>query len=417
MDIDRSSYLHKLVSRKGNGLVKVVTGVRRCGKSYLVFNSFKRRLLEDGVPEDHIIELSFDRLGSAGLRDPFAALDYILARVGGDGMHYVLLDEVQLLPRFVEVLNELIAMRNVDCYVTGSNSRFLSRDVITEFRGRGDEVRLHPLSFSEFMQTRPDSAYEAWDDYVTFGGLPLVATMGDEEHKIEYLTGLFAETYLIDIVERNRVAKTRELEDLIDVLASSDGSLVSAPKIQATFKSELRSDISANTVKAYIDYLEDAFLVSKAKRYDVKGRRYIGAPEKYYFEDVGLRNARLGFRQTEQTHLMENVIYNELRIRGFSVDVGVARRRRVDESGARRNEALEIDFVANLGSRRYYVQSAYALPSAEKREQEIASLLRVDDSFKKIVVVKDVMRPRRDEHGIVYMGLYDFLLDAGSLER
>ncbi len=417
MKIKRDKYLNALIDRKHNGLVKVVTGIRRCGKSYLLFNLFRDYLREAGVPDDHVITAQLDLRSARLLRDPDAMLDYVNERILDSEMHYVMLDEVQLLPDFVEVLNELLANPSVDVYVTGSNSRFLSKDVITEFRGRGDEVHVFPLTFAEFMQTRDDGEMRAWADYVEYGGLPLVATMRTEEQKATYLTNLFEETYIKDIVERNALRKTQELEDLVDVLASATGSLTNAPKIRATFKSSLHSSISIDTIRSYIDCLEDAFLVSEAKRYDIKGRKYIGAPVKYYFEDVGLRNARLNFRQVEETHLMENVIYNELRARGFSVDVGIVSRRYIDESGKKATSMLEVDFVANRGSRRYYIQSAYALPDAAKREQESASLRRIGDSFKKIIVVKDMVNVTRDEDGIVTMGLFDFLLDPGSLDR
>lgn len=344
-------------------------------------------------------------------------IKYVHERVTDSGSYYVLLDEVQLLPDFVEMLNELLANRRLDVYVTGSNSRFLSKDIITEFRGRGDEVHVLPLTFAEFMQTREDDAAHAWADYVEYGGLPLVATMRSGEQKAVYLSNLFEEAYVKDIVERNGLRKTQELEDLIDVLASSVGSLTNAPKIQATFKSVLHSDISTNTIRHYIDCLEDAFMVTEARRYDIKGRKYIGAPSKYYFEDIGLRNARLNFRQVEETHLMENVVYNELRARGLSVDVGEVSKRKVDASGRKTTSTLEVDFVANQGSKRYYIQSAYAMPDDAKREQETASLLRIGDSFKKIVVVKDVVNTTRDDNGIVTMGLFDFLLDPSSLDR
>ena len=340
-----------------------------------------------------------------------------MSRLEGGGERFVLLDEVQLLGDFEEVLNELSRMPGVDVYVTGSNSKFLSTDIVTEFRGRGDEVHVLPLTFGEFMQCRNDGEARAWADYVEFGGLPLVATMAKPEQKAAYLKNLFEETYIADIIERNGLRKTQELEDLLNVLASSTGSLTNASRVQATFKSVLKSNISLNTVKAYIGYLEDSFLVSAASRYDVKGRKYIGAPLKYYFEDVGLRNARVSFRQSDENHLMENVIYNELRYRGFSVDVGVVKSREYDAEGVQRPVAREVDFVANLAGRRYYVQSAFAIPDAAKAEQEKASLLGIDDSFKKIVVVKDVVNVSRDEHGIVTMGLFDFLLDPNSLER
>ena len=417
MEIKRDKYLQDLAVRSGNGLVKVITGARRAGKSYLLFKLFRDYLREKGVEDDHVIEFAFDLRSSRPLRDPDAFLRWALSRLGVGGKRYVLLDEVQLLQDFEEVLNELARIPGVDVYVTGSNSKFLSTDIITEFRGRGDEVHVLPLTFREFMQVRDDGEARAWADYVEYGGLPLVATMPTSDQKAAYLKKLFEETYIADIVERNGLRKTQELEDLLNVLASSTGSLTNASKIQATFKSVLKSDISLNTVKAYIGYLEDAFLVSAASRYDIKGRKYIGAPLKYYFEDVGLRNARVGFRQDEENHLMENVIYNELRYRGFTVDVGVVRRREYSDEGVQRSVTREVDFVANLAGRRYYVQSAFAIPDAEKAAQEKASLLGIDDSFKKIVVVKDVVNVSRDEHGIVTMGLFDFLLDPRSLER
>ena len=417
MEIKRDKYLDDLAVRRGNGLVKVVTGARRAGKSYLLFKLFRDRLREEGVADDHVVELAFDLRSSRPLRDPDTMLEWIRPRLDVPGERFVLLDEVQLLGDFEEVLNELSRMPGVDVYVTGSNSKFLSTDIVTEFRGRGDEVHVLPLTFGEFMQVRDDGEARAWADYVEFGGLPLVATMATPEQKAAYLKNLFEETYIADIIERNGLRKTQELEDLLNILASSTGSLTNASKIQATFKSVLKSDISLNTVKAYIGYLEDAFLVSAASRYDIKGRKYIGAPLKYYFEDVGLRNARVGFRQSEENHLMENIIYNELRYRGFSVDVGVVKSREYDGEGVQHPVAREVDFVANLAGRRYYVQSAFAIPDAEKAAQEKESLLGIDDSFKKIVVVKDVVNVSRDEHGIVTMGLFDFLLDPGSLDR
>ena len=416
MEIRRDTYLDDLIARKHNGLIKVVTGIRRCGKSYLVFKIFRDHLREQGVPDEHVIEVAFDRRRTRNLRDPDALLDYLDPLLVGGGQRYILLDEVQLLPHFEEVLNELAAIPGVDIYVTGSNSKFLSKDVITEFRGRGDEVHVLPLTFSEFMQTRSDDVRHAWADYVEFGGLPLVATMASQRQKVSYLTSLFETTYLKDIIERGGVRRTQELEDVVNILASSVGSLTNASKVQATFASELHSKISLNTVKSYIDLLEDAFLVHEAQRWDVKGRRYVGAPLKYYFEDVGLRNARLGFRQVEETHLMENIIYNELRARGYSVDVGLVRERCRTADGTLRQTSREVDFVANLGSRRYYIQSAYALPDERKRIQEKASLLAIGDSFKKIVVVKDTVNVTRDEDGIVTMGLFDFLLREDSLE-
>lgn len=413
MEIKRDKYLNDLINRMHNSLIKVVTGIRRSGKSFLLFHLFRNYLLESGVPESHIITIELDQRKYRQLRDPNALLDHIDSLITDQEPYYILLDEVQMLDHFEEALNSLLHVRNADIYVTGSNSKFLSKDIITEFRGRGDEIHVFPLTFQEFMQAYDGDEYHGWTDYVTYGGLPLVATMKTEEQKVQYLTRLFEETYIKDIRERNAIEKVQELNDLINVLASSVGSLTNPTRIEATFKSVVQSDISLNTIRQYIEYLEEAFVIHAAQRYDVKGRRYIGTPMKYYFEDVGLRNARLGFRQTEETHLMENVIYNELRARGFQVDVGVVASRR---PGTQERAQLEVDFVANLGSRRYYIQSAYRIPDAEKERQEKASLLKVNDSFKKIVVVKDIIHVQRDEKGITTMSIYDFLLKKNSLE-
>lgn len=416
MDIKRDKYLHDLIDSMNNGLIKVVTGIRRCGKSYLIFHIFKNYLIEQGVSESHIIAIELDRRKDKKYRDPDTILDYIESCIADREQYYILLDEVQMLSEFEEVLNSLLHIGNVDVYVTGSNSKFLSKDVITEFRGRGDEIHIYPLTFKEFMQVYEGDIYHGWAEYIVYGGLPLTVTMKTEEQKIHYLTRLFDETYLKDIVERHHIEKSQELEDLVNVLASAIGSLTNAPRIEATFQSVIRSDISANTIRQYIEHLEDAFVINKANRYNVKGRKYIGTPVKYYFEDVGLRNARLGFRQIEETHLMENIVYNELRSRGYSVDVGVVEKRGVNQAGIAERTQLEIDFVANLGSKRYYIQSAFSMPTEEKQMQEKASLLRVNDSFKKIIVVKDVVNVTRDENGITTMSIYDFLLKENSLE-
>lgn len=427
MEISREKYLNDLIVRKGNGMIKVITGIRRCGKTYLVFELFVRHLLGAGVPRERIITLALDDRANACYHDPDVLYEYLLGRIGDGGEPcYLLLDEIQYAmsvselrgkdepPALYGVLNGLLRRRNVDVYVTGSNSRLLSTDVMTEFRGRGDEVRIHPLSFAEFMRGFEGDRYEGWAEYMTYGGLPLTLSMRSPEQKAAYLVGLFKEVYLTDVVERNHLTKSQELEDLVSVLASSIGALTNPSKIEATFRSVLHSRLDAGTIKRYIGHLEEAFLVSEAMRYDVKGRRYIGTPKKYYFEDVGLRNARLGFRQVEETHLMENVVYNELRARGYSVDVGVVERRtKVDGRDERRR--YEVDFVANLGYRRYYVQSALRLDTPEKAAQEKRSLLGIGDSFRKIVVVSDVMRPYMDEDGILTMGLFDFLLDPDSL--
>ena len=416
MEIRRDKYLNDLINRMHNQMIKVVTGIRRSGKSYLIFHIFKNYLLEQGIPESHIISIALDQRKHRQYRDPDTLLDYIESCIQDENMYYILLDEVQLLKDFEEVLNSLLHIDHVDVYVTGSNSRFLSKDVITEFRGRGDEVHVFPLTFKEFMQVYNGDVYHGWADYLLYGGLPLTATMKTEEQKVSYLTRLFKETYLKDIIERHHIEKTQELEDLVNILASAVGSLTNVPKIEATFKSVLHSNINANIIRQYIEYLENAFIIHRANRYDVKGRKYIGSPSKYYFEDVGLRNARLEFRQTEETHLMENIIYNELRARGFSVDVGLVEKRSTNHDGKTERTQLEIDFVANLGSKRYYIQSAFAMPTEEKRAQEKMSLLRVRDSFKKIIVVKDVVNVTQDENGITTMSVYDFLLKENSLE-
>ena len=416
MEIRRDKYLDNLKNRLHNGMIKVVTGVRRSGKSYLVFKLYRNYLLESGVPEDHIIGIALDERKNREYRKADAILAYIEGRLTGSGEYYLLLDEVQLLEDFEEVLNSLLHTPNLDICVTGSNSKFLSRDVITEFRGRGDEIRVYPLSFKEYMSAYPSDRYQGFADYMTYGALPQILSMKTEQQKIQYLTTLFEETYIKDICERNRIEELQELNDIINVLASAVGSLTNPSKIEATFRSSLRSDISVNTISQYIKYLEDAFLISEANRYDVKGRKYIGTPLKYYFEDTGLRNARLGFRQTEETHLMENVIYNELRMRGYKVDVGVVPVRLTNGSGKRERAQLEIDFVANMGSKKYYLQSAFSLPDENKTKQEKASLLNVDDSFKKLVIVNDTLNVRRDEHGITTMNLYDFLLNENSLD-
>lgn len=416
MNIARDKYLRALINRMNNGMIKVVTGIRRSGKSYLLFKLFYEYLLSQGVLESHIIKIELDQRKNRIYRDPDVILDYIETLIEDDKQYYILLDEVQMLNDFEEVLNSLLHISNVDIYVTGSNSKFLSKDVITEFRGRGDEIHVFPLTFKEFMQVYDGDMYRGFADYIVYGGLPLISTMKTETQKVNYLTNLFNETYLKDIIERNHIEKTQELENLINVLASAIGSLTNPPKIQATFKSSIGSAISINTIRQYIEYLEDAFIISKAQRYNVKGRKYIGTPLKYYFEDIGLRNARLGFRQVEETHLMENIIYNELRYRGYSVDVGVVEKREMSENGKQIRKALEIDFVANLGSQRYYIQSALSMPTPEKQIQEKTSLINVADSFKKIIIVKDIVNVKRDENGIVTMSIYDFLLKENSLD-
>ena len=417
MEIKRDKYLEDLKDRMHNGMIKVVTGIRRSGKSYLIFTIFKEYLISEGVNEDQIIEMEFDKKENAKYRDPDALLVFVKERIKDKEDHYVLLDEVQMLEDFEEVLNSLLHIKNLDIYVTGSNSKFLSSNVLTEFRGRGDEVHVYPLTFQEAMQNYKGDIYHGWAEYVTYGGLPLVWGMRTDQQKIKYLTDLFEKTYISDIIDHNGIEKTEELEALLNVLASAVGSLTNPTKIEATFKSVLKSRISRNTIVQYIEYLKDAFIINEANRYDVKGRKYIGTPLKYYYEDLGLRNARLGFRQVEETHLMENAVYNELLSRGYAVDVGVVETRKRNPEGRQEKRKLEIDFVANMGSRRYYIQSAFQIPDKEKERQEKESLNNVDDSFKKIVLVRDVVKISRDEKGIVTMSIYDFLMDKDSLEK
>ncbi len=416
MDLKRDKYLNDLMNRMHNGMIKVVTGIRRSGKSYLLFHIFRNYLLEQGIPKSHIIAIELDQRKNRQYRDPDVILDYIESLMKDKEPYYIILDEVQMLREFEEVLNSLLHIRNADIYVTGSNSKFLSKDVITEFRGRGDEIHIYPFTFKEFMEAYEGDIYHGWAEYVVYGGLPLTVTMKTEEQKVNYLTNLFQETYLRDIMERYHIEKVQELEDLINILASAVGSLTNPSKIEATFRSVIQSEISLNTIRQYMEYLEDAFLINKANRYNVKGRKYIGTPLKYYFEDVGLRNARLGFRQVEETHLMENIVFNELRSRGFSVDVGVVEKREKNAEGKIEKKQLEIDFIANLGSRRYYIQSAFHMATEDKRLQEKASLISVNDSFKKIILVKDVVNVTRDEVGITTMSIFDFLLKENSLE-
>ena len=414
MRIARNNYLNKLIARKHNSLVKVITGIRRCGKSYLLFELFKEHLVQTGVQPDHIVEIQLDDRANRTLRDPDACYEYVRSHTQGGGEYYVMLDEVQLMPEFEDVLNGFLHFGNVDVYVTGSNSKFLSTDVITEFRGRGDEVRVHPLTFAEFFSTWKGDWESAWNAYYTYGGMPRIAGMDDEAEKIEYLERLFTETYFRDIVERNSVNRPEELEELVDFIASAIGSLTNPALLAATFKSAKGVDISEATIGSYLTYLEDAFLVSRAKRYDVRGRRAIGSPYKYYFEDVGLRNARLKFRQQEPAHIMENVIYNELRLRGYAVDVGVIETRTTVD-GKSLYKQWEVDFIATDGLRKFYIQSAYALPTDEECRQELAPLKKIDDSFRKIVIVAHDIATYTDANGFIFMGLFTFLLNDALL--
>ena len=416
MIINRDTYLNKLIVRKHNHMVKVVTGMRRSGKSYLLFRLFYGHLISNGIDDEHIIRLNLEDRLNKSLRNPDALLEYIYGKISSTGMYYVLLDEIQFVAEFEDVLNSLLNRDNVDVYVTGSNAKFLSKDVITEFRGRGDEVRVHPLSFKEYFSVCNAASREhALLDYMTYGGLPQTTTMLSSEQKEDYLKTLFVHTYITDIKERYRIKNDADLEELIDLLASSIGGLVNPTKLQNTFKTVKRRDVSYDTIKNYLDMLQDAFLVEKAVRYDIKGKRYIDTPTKYYFEDLGLRNARINFRQAEQTHLMENLIYNELRIRGLSVDVGEVVVNTKDENGVSRRKNLEVDFVCNRGFRRCYIQSALALPTPEKMEQECASLRRITDSFQKIIIVGGLAPTYQTDDGILVLNIFDFLLDEKSV--
>lgn len=415
MEIKRNRYLNTLISKKHNGLIKVITGMRRCGKSYLLFTLFKEHLLSDGIDEDHIIEIAFDAFENKKYRDPDVLYPYLKEQIKDDAMYYVLLDEVQLLGEFESILNSLIRMKNVDVYVTGSNARFLSKDVITEFRGRGDEVHMYPLSFAEFMSVYPGTKQDGWNEYMLYGGIPLVLEFTTPDQKIAFLKSLFEETYISDIVGRHNIRNKAELEELLNILSSAIGSLTNPQKLSATFQTVKKKKISNSTIKRYIDYLCDSFLIDSAIRYDVKGKKYIDTPVKYYFTDMGLRNARLNFRQIEETHSMENIIFNELKMRGFNVDVGVIIQYETNEKGTNIRKQLEIDFVCNQGSKRYYIQSAYAIPDQAKMEQEQRSLMLTGDFFKRIIITKDTPAPYYNESGVLIMSVYDFLLNENSL--
>lgn len=415
MEIKRNRYLNTLISKKHNGLIKVITGMRRCGKSYLLFTLFKEHLLSNGIDEDHIIEIAFDAFENKKYRNPDVLYPYLKEQIKDDAMYYVLLDEVQLLGEFESILNSLIRMKNVDVYVTGSNARFLSKDVITEFRGRGDEVHMYPLSFAEFMSVYPGTKQDGWNEYMLYGGIPLVLEFTTPDQKIAFLKSLFEETYISDIVGRHNIRNKAELEELLNILSSAIGSLTNPQKLSATFQTVKKKKISNSTIKRYIDYLCDSFLIDSAIRYDVKGKKYIDTPVKYYFTDMGLRNARLNFRQIEETHSMENIIFNELKMRGFNVDVGVIMQYETNEKGTNIRKQLEIDFVCNQGSKRYYIQSAYAIPDQAKMEQEQRSLMLTGDFFKRMIITKDTPAPYYNESGVLIMSVYDFLLNENSL--
>lgn len=432
MEIKRDFYLDKLIRKMNNGFIKVITGIRRCGKSYLLNKIFYNYLMKSGVDEEHIIKFAFDSgddllkigedlmdldiLSGERLVDPKKFLEFIKNRTKTKDKYYILLDEVQLLASFEQVLNGFLRQDNFDVYVTGSNSKFLSKDIITEFAGRGDEIHVMPLSFSEYMQSTSLDKEDAFAEYQVFGGLPALCSMDNDEDKMNYLKTQLDNVYLRDIINRYDIRLDSELADLLNVLASGMSTLTNPSKIEATFESSKQTKISANTIDKFIEYFEDSFILKKVYRYDVKGRKYIGTPYKIYFEDVGLRNARLNFRQIEPTHLMENIIYNELRYRGYMVDVGVVTTREKDKNDKDVRNKREVDFIANLGTNRYYIQSAYSLPSVEKTEQEKASLLNIDDSFKKIIIVKDRVKAFLDDNGIVTINLFDFLLNKDSLD-
>lgn len=416
MEISRDLYLNKLLAKRHNKLIKVITGLRRCGKSYLLFNLFRDRLLSENVPENHILEIAFDLYENKKYRSPEAFLPYIKEQIADSAPYYILLDEIQLLDEFEAVLNSLARLRNVDIYVTGSNAKFLSKDIITEFRGRGDEIHMYPLTFAEFMSVYSGDRVSAWSEYVLYGGIPLVLEQTSPEQKAEFLKRLFSKTYLSDIIGRNRIKNKIELEEILNILSSAIGSLTNPTKLSAAFKSIKNKTLSPNTVKKYIECLEDSFLIDSASRYDIKGKRYIGAPLKYYFGDLGLRNARLNFRQIEENHAMENIIFNELKARGYNVDIGIIVSNETDRSGKKIRKQLEIDFVCNKGSKRFYIQSALTLPDQAKREQEQRSLLKTDDAFKKIIVTKDALAPLYNEKGILTMNIFDFLLNPNSLD-
>ncbi len=416
MQIQRDIYLDKVIESRHNGMIKIITGVRRSGKSYLLFNLFADWLRNNGVSESHIIKIDLEDRRNRALRDPDNLLEYIDSRMQDADMYYILIDEIQLADEFEDVLNSYLKIDNADVFVTGSNAKFLSKDVITPFRGRGEEIKVFPLSFSEYMSVCGKSVELGFEEYMTYGGLPQIVEYDSAERKVNYLKSLFTETYLTDIKERYQVKNDEELEILLDIISSNIGGLTNPTKLANTFLSEKKVTLSDKTIKAYLDYICDSFLVEKAQRYDVKGKKYISTPYKYYFIDLGLRNARLNFRQLEKTHMMENVIYNELRIRGFNVDVGIVPVTVRDADGRQRRDSYEIDFVCNKGNQRYYIQAAYRMESEEKIMQEQNSLRNVNDSFKKIIIVGNPILVERDNSGITTISIYDFLLNPNSLE-
>lgn len=409
--IKRNEYLNQLITKKNNGMIKIITGIRRCGKSYLLDPIFKNYLTDDGVDENHIIKIDLEIRDNIELINPNNLYNYVKSKIIDNEVYYILIDEIQKVQDFESVLNSFLKMQNLDVYVTGSNSKFLSSDIITEFRGRGDEIRLYPLSFKEFYDAYQGDKHEAWNDYILYGGMPVILNNNDDKQKSKYLLDLFELTYKKDIIERNKINKSDVLDSIINILSSSVGSLTNPQKIYNTFISNGLKDLSKNTVISYLDYLLDSFLIEKSERYDIKGKKYIGTPQKYYFADVGLRNARLNFRQVEENHIMENIIYNELLIRGYNVDVGV-----VDIREGNLHKQLEVDFVCNQGNKRYYVQVALNIDTREKNLQESRPLNNIGDNFKKIIVVKDNIKHWTNEDGILIIGVQEFLLDKNSLD-
>lgn len=416
MEIKRDLYLKQLIESRQNGFIKVVTGIRRCGKSYLLNVLFYHFLLENGVAEDHIIRVDLEDRLNKELRDPDAMLHYVHDRIKDNELYYIIIDEVQLMAEFVDVLNSFRHIENADTYVTGSNSHFLSSDIPTEFRGRGETIHVNPLSFSEFYSAKGGDKYDAWREYYTYGGLPLVQSFDNEQKKTNYLKNLFETVYLADIIERHNIRNDTELRELVQIMASSIGASCNPTKLSDTFKSVKNVSLSSQTIAKYLEYLSESFLLNKTVRYDIKGKKYINTLSKYYFSDIGLRNAILDMRQIEETHIMENIIYNELVVRGYSVDVGMVEMKKQDKNGKWIRIQLEVDFIANLGSKKYYIQSALSIPDREKEIQESRSLTNINDSFKKIIVVKDHIMPRRNEEGILTIGLFDFLLNENSMD-
>lgn len=417
MEIKRNYYLNKLISKQNNKLIKIVTGIRRCGKSYLLDPIFRNYLLDNGVDENHIIKLEFDSIENEEYTNPKKLYEYVMQKVVDKDTYYVILDEIQKVSDFESVLNSFLRKSNLDVYVTGSNSKFLSSDIITEFRGRGDEIRVYPLSFSEFMSVYSGNEISGLNEYINYGGLPLITTFKSAEEKIDYLNFQKDNVYINDVIERNDIRNDEELKTLIEIISSSIGSLTNPTKLYNTFISKENKNITNKTIASYLKYLEESFLIEKSKRFDVKGKKYIETPSKYYFVDIGIRNSLINFRQIEKTHIMENIIYTELRRRGFNVDVGIVEKRKIDEKGKKDYRQLEIDFVANKGSDKYYIQSAYSIEDNNKKEQELQSLLNISDNFKKMVIVYDSFIKWQDDNGIIYISIYDFLLNENSLKE